>query len=383
MQPVFIVAAVRTPLGKWGGALSEVRADDLLALTFAEVVSRGGVDPASVDEVFAGCANQAGEDNRNVARMSWLLAGFPYATPAVTVNRLCASGLDAVVQGARAIATGDAEVVVAGGVESMSRAPLVMGRQLRGHREAYDSALGWRFPNTKMADRFPLESMGETAENIQRATGISRGEQDAYALESHRRALAADFSRELVAVGGLSCDECPRADTSMAQLARLRPSFRHEGTVTAGTASSLSDGAAALLLASETAIAKWGLAPRARIIACAAAGVDPRTMGLGPVPATHKALRKSGVAIDDLEWVEVNEAFAVQVLAVQRALGLSAARVNPRGGAIALGHPLGCSGARILTTALHGMEDGRLSLGLVTLCVGVGQGHSMIVRRER
>jgi len=417
--PVYIVAAVRTPIGRLGGALASVRPDDLAATVLGAAVTRAAVDPREVDEVVLGCANQAGEDNRNVARMASLLAGFPYAVPALTVNRLCASGLSAITQAARSVLTGDADVVVAGGVESMTRAPYALSKNPApfgptGNATAYDTSLGWRFPNPALSARFPLESMGETAENIVAAAArgelpggpISREAQDAFAHESHRKAVAATnegrFMEELVPVRvqerksehEMLHDEQPRAElgsdgrfqltTSPEQLARLRPAFREGGTVTAGNSSSLNDGAAAVVLASEGAVERLGLRPLARWLGAQAVGVDPRLMGLGPVPATERLLARSRLTTGDLDLVELNEAFAAQALAVIRSLGFDQERTNVNGGAIALGHPLGASGARILTTLVHEMrrrrQNGeRMRYGLATLCVGVGQGEAALV----
>jgi len=386
-HPVICVP-LRTPIGKFGGGLSEVRADDLAAHVLRGVVDRAGIDPAVVDEVVLGCANQAGEDNRNVARMAALLAKLPYATPGVTVNRLCASGLEAVNQAARMVRTGDAEVVLAGGVEVMSRAPYVIARGAAaprmGNLTAYDSSLGWRFPNPHMEALFPLEAMGETAENLVDRYSVSRADQDAFALASHQKAVAADFSAELLPVPrgkapALDRDEQPRADSTLEALARLRPAFRKEGTVTAGNSSSLNDGSAAMIVASPGRARELGLAPMGRILASASAGVDPRVMGIGPVPAVHKALARAGLALDDIGLFELNEAFAAQALSVIRTLGLDEARVNVNGGAIALGHPLGASGARILTTLLHAMRARGVRYGIATLCVGVGQGVATVV----
>ncbi|MCK6506249.1 thiolase family protein [Myxococcota bacterium] len=396
MPDVVICEALRTPIGRFQGGLADVRPDDLLAGTIAAVVARSGIDPALVDDVFMGCANQAGEDNRNVARMALLLAGLPQSVPGVTVNRLCASGLEAVNQAFRAARCGDGSVFLAGGVESMSRAPYSMprGPQLpkAGNATIYDTSLGWRYPNPAMEDIFPLEAMGETAENIVDAMGISRQDQDAFALQSHQRALAAQaegaFARELLPVHvpagkgrtvTVAADEGPRADTSLAGLAALRPAFRKGGTVTAGNSSTLNDGAACLLLTSADRARELGLTPLARVVACAAAGVDPRTMGLGPVPATHRALALAGMTLADVDLVELNEAFAAQALGVVRQLDLDPARVNVHGGAIALGHPLGCSGARILTTLVHGLHRHGKQVGLASLCVGVGQGVSTLI----
>ncbi|MEW6569145.1 MAG: acetyl-CoA C-acetyltransferase [Chloroflexota bacterium] len=402
MPEAVIVAAVRTPIGAHGGALAAVRPDDLAALVIGEVIRRAGIEPAEVEEVYLGCANQAGEDNRNVARMAVLLAGFPVEVAAVTFNRLCASGLAAVNAAARAIKAGEGEVYIAGGVESMSRAPYSFPKADRafpwGNLTAWDTTLGWRYPNPKIEAEFGTESMGETAENIYQLThSISREEQDAFALESHCRAVAAidsgRFAEEIVPVlipqrkGDpvlVDTDERPRRDTSPDSLARLKPAFRDGGTVTAGNSSGINDGAAALLLMSDQKARALGLRPLARIVASAAAGVPPRTMGLGPIPATRKALARAGLTVDDIALIELNEAFAVQALAVMKELGFRHEITNVNGGAIALGHPLGCSGARILTTLVHEMRrrapgERRPYYGLATLCVGVGQGEATIV----
>lgn len=419
MQEAVIVSAVRTPIGRFAGTLSAVRPDDLAALVIKEALDRAAVEPAVVEEVYMGCANQAGEDNRNVARMATLLAGLPDHVAAVTFNRLCASGLNAVNQAARAIKIGEGDVYVAGGVESMSRAPYSLPKNARawgppGNVTAYDTSLGWRYPNPEMEALFPLEAMGETAENIYEMSSagkveggqITREEQDAFAFESQRRACQAIndgyFKAEIVPVPipqrkgdpiHMDTDEHPRikkADdgyvlaTSLELLANLRPAFRQEGTVTAGNASGLNDGAAALVLMSAAKAEQLDIKPMARWIASAAAGVDPRTMGLGPVPATRKALQRAGLRLSDIDLVELNEAFAVQSLAVMRELGLPSERTNVNGGAIALGHPLGCSGARILTTLLYEMKRRKslgqpMKYGLATLCVGVGQGEATIV----
>lgn len=403
MREVLIVDAVRTPIGRFNGGLAEVRPDDLAALVLAELVRRVGVDPASVDDVFLGCANQAGEDNRNVARMALLLAGFPQSVPGVTVNRLCASGLEAVNQASRAALAGDGEIYVAGGVESMSRAPYSVPRGPQqpkaGNLTAWDTSLGWRYPNPAMEALFPLEAMGLTAENVvaraaSQGRPITREDQDAFALESHRKAVAAQaggaFDREVMAVPLaqrkgppvlVHRDEGPRQDTTLAALARLQPAFLPDGTVTAGNSSTLNDGAAALLLATREAVEAHGLRPRARVLARAAAGVDPRVMGIGPVPASLRALRLAGLTVDQVDAWEINEAFAAQAIAVMRELGLEEARVNLTGGAIALGHPLGCSGARILTTLLGVLERTGGRVGVATLCVGVGQGLATVVER--
>lgn len=383
MSHPVVVSALRTPIGRFGGGLSGVRPDDLAAIAIAAVVQHSGVDPTAIDEVILGCANQAGEDNRNVARMAALLAGLPQATPGYTVNRLCASGLEAINNAARMVRTGDAGVVMAGGVESMSRAPYVFARgnvaPKFGNITGFDSSLGWRFPNPAMEALFPLEAMGETAENLAERHAISRADQDAFAAESHRKAAAADFSAEIVPVprgkeAPLTADEGPRADSTVEKLAGLRAAFRKGGTVTAGNSSTLNDGAAALLVASPARAAELGLRPLGRILACASAGVDPRYMGIGPVPAVQKCLARAGLSVADVGLWELNEAFAAQSLAVIRELGLNPETVNVNGGAIALGHPLGMSGARITATLLHAMRARGVRYGVATLCVGVGQG---------
>ena len=421
MHDAVIIDAVRTPVGRHGGALAGVRPDDMAALVIREVVRRTGINPALVEEVYLGCANQAGEDNRNVARMATLLAGLPQSVAAVTFNRLCASGLNAINQAARAIKAGEGDVFIAGGVESMSRSPYALPKAERGYPwgnlNAYDTTLGWRFPNPRMEAMFPLEAMGETAENIYElscdATGpltggpISREEQDAFALESQRKAVDAIRSRrfddEIVPVEMpqrkgpavvVDTDEHPRyrrnatgeveLDTNLEQLARLRPAFRKDGTVTAGNSSGINDGAASLLLTSSGKARELGVQPLVRVVASAAAGVDPRTMGLGPVPATRKVLARAGLTMDDIGLVEINEAFAVQSLACMRELDMDPAITNVNGGAIALGHPLGCSGARLVTTLVHEMKRRNAAgqpvrYGLATLCVGVGQGEATIV----
>jgi len=399
-----IIDAIRTPIGALGGALAAVRPDDLAAHVLKAILERNQLDPALVEEVYLGCANQAGEDNRNVARMALLLAGLPAEVAGVTVNRLCASGLNAVNQAARAIKAGEGEVYIAGGVESMSRAPYSLPKAESGfpfgNLTAYDTALGWRYPNPKMQEKYGTEQMGETAENIAALKPhITREMQDAFSLRSHQRAIAAidsgKFAGEILPVTipqrkgdpvVVTTDERPRRDTSMESLAKLRPAFRKEGgTVTAGNSSGLNDGAAALLLMSDSKAKELGLKPLARILSSAAAGVPPRTMGLGPVPAVKKAVARAGLQLKDIGLVELNEAFAIQSLAVIEDLGLDPELVNVNGGAIALGHPLGCSGARIMTTLLHEMRrragdhKGRPYYGLATLCVGVGQGEATVV----
>ncbi|MEU5397823.1 thiolase family protein [Streptomyces sp. NPDC005963] len=402
---IFLIDGARTPQGRYGGALASVRPDDLAALVVGEAVRRAGIPGEAVDEVVLGAANQAGEDNRDVARMAALLAGLPHTVPGYTVNRLCASGLTAVASAAQAIRSGEAEIVVAGGVESMTRAPWVMakpGTPWAKPGEVHDTSLGWRFTNPRFttADRaVPTGagpeavkitlSMGETAEEVAALDGISRAESDAFALRSHQRAVAArtagHFDRELVPVpvkeGRVTEDEGPRPGTTLEKLGSLRTIFRENGIVTAGSASPLSDGAAALVVASATAVRRFGLTPRARIVTSASAGVQPHLMGLGPVPATEKVLARAGLVAGDLDAVELNEAFAAQALAVIRRLKLDEARVNADGGAIALGHPLGCSGARILLTLIGRLEREDARRGLATLCVGVGQGVAMLVER--
>jgi acetyl-CoA acetyltransferase family protein len=391
MPDVYVVDGVRTAQGKYGGGLAGVRPDDLAAIVVREAVRRAGVPDDAVAEVVLGAANQAGEDNRNVARMAVLLAGLPEQTPGYTVNRLCASGLTAVMTAANAIRAGEYDVAVAGGVESMTRAPWVMakpGTPWAKPGAVFDTSLGWRFTNPKFDDKTTL-SMGETAEEVAALDGIGRAESDEFALRSHQRAIAAidagRFDAEIVPVplkdGAFTVDEGPRRSTTLDKLAALRPAFRADGIVTAGSSSPLSDGAAALVLASEDAVARLGLTPRARIVAGASAGVAPHVMGLGPVPATEKVLDRTGWRAEDLAAVELNEAFAAQSLAVIRRLKLDEAQVNADGGAIALGHPLGCSGARLMVTLLGRMERENATRGLATLCVGVGQGVAVLVER--
>jgi 3-oxoadipyl-CoA thiolase len=384
-----VLSALRTPIGRYGGALSGVRPDDLAAVAIAAAVERAGVDGGAIDDVYLGCANQAGEDNRNVARMSALLAGLPDAVPGVTLNRLCASGLSAVVSACHAVIAGDAELVVAGGVESMSRAPLVMAKPdkafPRGNQTVWDTTLGWRFPNPRLEEMFPLESMGETGENVAERWHVSREDQDAFALRSQDRWAAANsagrFDDELVPVGDLGADEHPRPETNAMALTGLKPAFRAGGSVTAGNASGINDGAAALVVASDERARALGIEPLGTFVASAAAGVDPRVMGVGPIPAVRKVLDRAGVGAGDLDLVELNEAFASQSLAVIRELGLDEDRVNVNGGAIAIGHPLGMSGARLVVSLLHELRrrDGRY--GLATLCVGVGQGVAALFER--
>jgi 3-oxoadipyl-CoA thiolase len=399
LRDVFVVDALRTPVGRYRGSLAEVRPDDLGALVIGEIVRRTGADPAAVDDVLMGCANQAGEDNRNVARMSLLLAGLPPTVPGGTVNRLCGSGLMAVVDGARAIAVGDADLLIAGGVESMTRAPLVMAKArdafARGDVVAHDSTLGWRFVNPRLEALYGTHALGETAELVAEQYGVSREAQDAFALLSQRRWAAAQaagrFADELCAVEvparkgpprRVDVDEHPRPETTAAELADLPTAFRKSGgTVTAGNASGINDGAAAVLLASEAGLKRLGRRPLARVVASAVAGVEPKYMGIGPIPATRQALARAGIAVRDLDLVELNEAFAAQALPCIRELGFDPARVNVNGGAIAIGHPLGASGARLLATLAHelGRRGGRF--GLATMCIGVGQGIAAVIER--
>ena len=390
MSRAVVLSAVRTPVGRYGGALAEERPDDLAALVIAEAVARAGVPAEEIEDVWFGAANQAGEDNRNVARMAGLLAGLPESVAGVTVNRLCASGLSALVGACHAVAAGDGDLFVAGGVESMSRAPLVMAKPEvafpRGNRTVWDTTLGWRFPNPRLEEKFPLESMGETGENVAERYGVSREEQDAFALRSHQRWAEAHeagrFDDELVAVGEVERDEHPRPDTSSEKLAGLRPAFRDGGTVTAGNSSGINDGAAALVIASEERARKLGVEPLGAFVGSAVAGVDPRVMGIGPVSAVQKLLGRAGVGVDELDLVELNEAFASQSLVVIRELGLDEQRVNVNGGAIALGHPLGMSGARLVVTLLHELRRRGGRYGLATLCVGVGQGQAALFERS-
>jgi 3-oxoadipyl-CoA thiolase len=384
-----ILSAVRTPVGRYGGALADDRPDDLAAAVIHAAVERAGVPAREIEDVYFGCANQAGEDNRNVARMAALLAGLPEEVAGVTVNRLCASGLSALVSACHAARAGDGDLFVAGGVESMSRAPLVLAKPERayprGNQTVWDTTLGWRFPNPRMEEMFPLESMGETGENVAAQWGISREDQDAFAAESQRRwreAHEADrFADELVPAGELERDEHPRPDTTREKLAALRPAFREGGSVTAGNSSGLNDGAAALVVASEERARRLGAEPLARFAGSAVAGVDPRVMGIGPVPAVRKLLERVGVAAGEIDLVELNEAFASQSLQVIRDLGLDPERVNVNGGAIALGHPLGMSGARLVVTLLHELRRRGGRYGLATLCVGVGQGQAALFER--
>jgi acetyl-CoA C-acetyltransferase len=384
-----VISALRTPVGRYGGVLSDVRPDDLAALVIREAVSRAGVDAGEVEEVYLGCANQAGEDNRNVARMAALLAGLPDTVAGMTVNRLCASGLSAIVAACHSIAAGEGDLFVAGGVESMSRAPFVFGKPEhafpRGNQTVYDTTLGWRFPNPRMEEMFPLESMGETGENVAERWNVSREEQDAFGLQSQERWAAAaesgKFVDELVNVNGAERDEHPRPDTDEVKLASLKPAFRNHGTVTAGNSSGINDGAAAVVIASEEKARELGAEALGTFVGAAVAGVDPRVMGIGPVPAVRKLLARTGIAAADLDLVELNEAFASQSLVVIRELGLDPEKVNVNGGAIALGHPLGMSGARLVVTLLHELRRRGGKYGLATLCVGVGQGQAALFER--
>ena len=387
MDEAFILDGVRTPIGRYGGTLSAVRPDDLAALVVRDVVERSGIDPVDIDEVVLGAANQAGEDNRNVARMATLLAGLPDSVPGFTVNRLCASGLTAIATARQMIASGDADVVVAGGVESMTRAPWVMekpGRAWAKPGQTWDTSIGWRFPNPAF-DADTTLTMPQTAERVAERWGLRREDLDAFALRSHQRALKAQknghFDAEIVAVGEVTQDEGPRADTTAEKLAQLRPIHGPGGLITAGNSSSLNDGAAALVLVSGRYAERAGLQPRARVVAAANAGVAPDIMGVGPVPATRKVLVRAGWTVDDLDAVELNEAFASQSLACVRDLGLDEEIVNADGGAIALGHPLGCSGARLTVTLLNRLERLGTRRGLATMCVGVGQGSALLLER--
>ena len=389
MSRAVVLSAVRTPIGRYGGALADVRPDDLAALAIGEAVARAGVPAEEIEDVWFGAANQAGEDNRNVARMAALLAGLPDSVAGVTVNRLCASGLSAVVAACHAIVAGDGDLFVAGGVESMTRAPFVVGKPDRGFprgtQPMYDTTLGWRFPNPRLEEMFPLESMGETGENVAERYGVSREDQDAFALASQQRWAAAAavgrFDDEIVPVGDISRDEHPRSETTLEKLAALKPAFRAGGTVTAGNSSGINDGAAALVLASEEKASALGIEPLGRFVGSAVAGVDPRVMGIGPVPAVRKLLARAGVDLVDIDLVELNEAFASQSVFVLRELGLEQDKVNVNGGAIALGHPLGMSGARLVVSLLHELRRRGGRFGLATLCVGVGQGQAALFER--
>jgi 3-oxoadipyl-CoA thiolase len=384
-----VLAAVRTPVGRYGGALAGERPDDLAAHVIREAVARARVPAGEIEDVYFGAANQAGEDNRNVARMAALLAGLPESVAGATVNRLCASGLTAVVSACQAVAAGDGDLFVAGGVESMSRAPLVLAKPdkafPRGDQTVWDTTLGWRFPNPRLGEMFPLESMGETGENVAERYGVSREEQDAFALQSQQRWAAANeagrFADELVPVGDVVRDEHPRPDTNADKLAGLKPAFRGDGTVTAGNSSGINDGAAALVIASEERARDLGVEPLGAFAGSAVAGVDPRVMGIGPIPAVRKLLARAGLDVGEIDLVELNEAFASQSLVVIRELGLDPERVNVNGGAIALGHPLGMSGARLVVTLLHELRRRNGRYGLATLCVGVGQGQAALFER--
>ena len=396
MKEVVIVDAIRTPIGRYGGALKDLRPDDLAAHVIAELVKRNEFDRNEIEDVILGCANQSGEDNRNVARMSLLLAGLPESVSGVTVNRLCASSMEAVAQAARAIKIGAGEVYIAGGVESMSRAPFVMAKPEaafpRGDLKMYDTTLGWRFTNPKLAAMYHPYSMGETAENVAEKYKVTRERQDEFALSSQQKygkAHAADvFKEEIVSVSIpqkkgdpkiVDTDEHPRPETTIADLQKLKPAFRDGGTVTAGNASGINDGACAVLLMSEGRAQHYGLKPITRFVSAASAGVDPACMGIGPVPATKKVLQRAGLTVDDIGVFELNEAFAAQVLASTDQLGIDLAKVNVNGGAIALGHPLGMSGARIITTLAREMQRKKIRYGLATMCIGVGQGMATIL----
>jgi acetyl-CoA acyltransferase len=400
VREAYIVDGIRTPIGSFGGALSEVRPDDLAALTITKLLDRHPqIDRAEIVDVILGCANQAGEDNRNVARMAGLLAGLPTSVPGETVNRLCASGMSAVAGAARAVKLGEGDLYVAGGVESMTRAPYVMskaGQPFGRDVQLYDTSIGWRFVNPRMRERYGVDSMGETAENVAERFEIARKDQDLFACRSQAKAAAARargrFEREIVAVEVpqrrgdakvVDGDEFIRPDTTLDGLGKLKPAFRTGGSVTAGNSSGINDGAAALLIASEAAIRKYGLQPLARVVATAAAGVEPRVMGLGPVPSSRKVLEQAGISFDEIDVIEINEAFAAQVLGCLRELGLpdDEPRLNPNGGAIALGHPLGMSGARLLLTAAHELKERGGRYALATMCVGVGQGMATVLER--
>jgi 3-oxoadipyl-CoA thiolase len=397
MEEAVILSAVRTPIGRYGGSLKDTRPDDLAALVIAEAVRRANIDAGSIEDVILGCANQAGEDNRNVARMALLLAGLPIEVAGQTVNRLCGSGLQAVNSAAQAIQTGAGDTFVAGGVESMTRAPFVLGKADSAFSRTMnlqDTTLGWRFVNHRLSALHYPYTMGETAENVAERTKISREEQDAYALQSHQRAVAAQqtgrFAEEIEPVTipqkkgepvVVTLDEQPRPDTTLEKLAALKPVFRKDGSVTAGNSSGINDGAAALVLMARSRAQKLGLSPRARIVMSAVAGVDPAYMGLGPIPATRKVLQRAGLSIKDIDLIELNEAFAVQVLQCVRELEIDEEKLNVNGGAIALGHPLGCSGARLVVTLLHELERRGGRYGLATMCIGVGQGIATIIER--
>jgi 3-oxoadipyl-CoA thiolase len=397
MPEALICDALRTPIGRYRGVLAGVRPDDMAAHVIGAAVERNGLDPTELTDVYFGAANQAGEDNRNVARMASLLAGLPVETPGVTVNRLCASGLEAVNQAARAVKLGEGNIYLAGGVESMSRAPWVVPKPEtglpRGSREMFDTTLGWRLVNPRMDEVYSTEAMGETAENVAERYSVSREDQDAFAERSHRRALAAQeagrFAEELVAIEApngrsaslVEADEGPRADATLDKLSNLKPAFRDGGSVTAGNSSSLNDGAACLVLANEAGAERIGAEPLGRVVSFGVAGVDPAYMGVGPIEAVRRALGAAGLELGDIDLIELNEAFAAQVLACVRELGIDEERLNVNGGAIALGHPLGCSGARLMTTLLWEMRRREARYGVATLCIGVGQGLATVVER--
>ncbi len=399
MPEAYIISACRTPFGKYGGALKDLRPDDMAALVMKEAAARAGIDTEEIDDVVFGCANQAGEDNRNIARMAALLAGFPDRVPGVTLNRLCGSSLDAIIQASRAIKLGEADIVVAGGVERMTRAPYslpknVSGGAVFGNIPAYDTALGWRYPNPRHEAMFPLESMGETAENVAEQFKISREDQDAFALESHRRATAAqergDYDEEVLSVTietrkgktVIAKDEQPRGDSTLEKLATLKSAFRKGGTVTAGNSSSLNDGASAVVVASGAVVKRLGIEPLGRYVSSGVEGLSPRVMGLGPIFAVRKALKHAKLEVQDIDLFELNEAFASQSLAVIRELGLDISKVNPNGGAIAIGHPLGASGGRLVATLLYEMRRKKLKRGVATMCIGVGQGIAGVFERD-
>ena len=387
-REVWVIDAVRTPIGRYGGVLAHVRPDDLAAAVLKALVERTGVDAARIDDVFMGAANQSGEDNRNVARMAALLAGFPVEVPGATVNRLCGSSLQAINSAAQAIAWGDGDVMIAGGVESMTRAPFVQLKAEKPYERPHhlwDTTIGWRMINPRMKELYPPISLGETAEKVAEQYGITREEQDRFAVESQQRARAAmqrdAFADEIVTVGEVRVDEHPRPDTTLEALAKLKPAFKKDGTVTAGNSSGINDGASALLLCEAAAARRLGLRPLARIVASGVAGVHPDVMGLGPIPASRKALDRAGLRMSDIDLVEINEAFAAQSIACLSDLEIDAAKANVNGGAIALGHPLGASGARIATTLLHELRRRRARYGLATMCIGVGQGITTIFER--
>jgi 3-oxoadipyl-CoA thiolase len=390
MPKAVILSGVRTPVGRYGGGLAEVRPDDLAALAISAAVDRAGIPREEIEDVYMGCANQAGEDNRNVARMAVLLAGLPESVAGVTMNRLCASGLSAVVAACHSVIAGDGDLFVAGGVESMSRAPLVTAKPdkafPRGDRTMYDTTLGWRFVNPKMKEKFPPETMGETGENVAERWGITRQEQDEFGLASQQKwGAAAETGRwddEVIAVGEVTRDEHPRPDTSLEKLSTLRAAFRENGSVTAGNSSGINDGAAALVIASEGKAKELGAEPLGAFVGSAVSGVDPRVMGIGPIPAVLKLLDRTGRSVEDIDLIELNEAFASQSLAVIRDLGLDPEKVNVNGGAIAIGHPLGMSGARLVVSLLHELRRRDGKLGLATLCVGVGQGQAALFERN-